>query len=78
MTPTRDDPPVLEEDDLLTAEEVAALLEVKTAWVHMLAARGAIPYVRPKRWWRAADYRFRRTEIEQWVRRDGGGSRDTL
>jgi len=33
-------------DQLLTAEEVARLLQVRTSWVYDAARRGAIPHVR--------------------------------
>ena len=61
---------VTKDDDLLTAAELAEWLDVPTGSIHALAARDAIPYVKPKKWWKAAEYRFWRSEIEEWLRSD--------
>lgn len=49
---------------LLTADEVAALLRVTTAWVYAQTRADRIPHVRLGRY-----VRFRRDAIEQWVAR---------
>jgi excisionase family DNA binding protein len=47
---------------LLTADEVAALLRVTTAWVYVQTRADRIPHVRLGRY-----VRFRQDAIEQWV-----------
>lgn len=37
---------VREPDDLLTADEVAAMLRMKRAWVYAETRRGSLPHVR--------------------------------
>jgi excisionase family DNA binding protein len=51
---------------LLTAAEVADLLQVTVAWVHQKARDGKIPAVRLEgdRYWR-----FDREDIDQWVKK---------
>ena len=56
-------PEKLTADDLLTAEQVAELLNVKTTTVHAWARSGAIPSVTLGRRVR----RFRRWEIQEWI-----------
>lgn len=48
--------------ELLTADEVARMLGVTTAWVYEQSRRGAIPTVTLGRY-----RRYRRESIEQWV-----------
>jgi excisionase family DNA binding protein len=49
-------------DRLLTAEEIAERLGVKTQWVWAQARAGAIPHVRLGRY-----RRFRESTIETWL-----------
>ena len=49
-------------DKLLTAEEVAELLGMKTDWVWAQARKGLIPHVRLGRY-----RRFRESAIEAWL-----------
>jgi excisionase family DNA binding protein len=49
-------------DRLLTAEEIAERLGVKTQWVWAQARAGRIPHVRLGRY-----QRFRESAIEEWV-----------
>lgn len=51
-----------EDDPLLTAEEVASLMRVTTAWVYAESRRDALPHVRLGRY-----VRFRRSAIERWL-----------
>lgn len=48
--------------ELLTAEEVARMLGVTTAWVYDQSRRGTIPTVTLGRY-----RRYRRESIERWV-----------
>lgn len=50
------------EDHLLTAAEVAELLNVAVSWVSTAAREGVLPCVRVGRW-----IRFRRPSILEWV-----------
>jgi excisionase family DNA binding protein len=50
------------EDALLTADEVAAMMQVSTAWVYAESRRDALPHVRLGRY-----VRFRRSAIERWL-----------
>jgi excisionase family DNA binding protein len=63
-TPSHGCPPQLsaEVDQLLTAEDVAALIGMTADYVYALARRGAIPVVRFGR-----SVRFRRGSIERWL-----------
>jgi excisionase family DNA binding protein len=47
---------------LLTADEVADLLGVTTAWIYSQSRAGAIPTVKLGRY-----YRYRREAIERWI-----------
>lgn len=47
---------------LLTAEEVAARLQVPTGWVYAAARRGELPSVRLGRY-----VRFRAEALERWL-----------
>lgn len=49
-------------DRLLTADDVAALLQVPTSWVYAEARAGRIPHVTLGRY-----RRFRRAAIDQWI-----------
>jgi excisionase family DNA binding protein len=49
-------------DDLLTAEEVAALLRVTPAWVYAQTRRQRIPHLRLGRY-----VRYRREALETWM-----------
>ena len=48
---------------LMTADEVAALLGVRTSWVYEQSRRGRIPTVTLGRY-----RRYRREAIEEWLR----------
>lgn len=50
--------------ELLTADEVAEMLGVTTAWVYEQSRQGRIPTVTLGRY-----RRYRRESIEDWVRR---------
>jgi excisionase family DNA binding protein len=50
-------------DRLLTADELAALLGVKTQWIWAQARAGRIPHVRLGRY-----RRFRESAVEAWLR----------
>jgi len=49
-------------DPLLTAEEVAALLQVTQAWVYAETRRRRIPHVRLGRY-----VRYRRSAVQGWI-----------
>ncbi len=57
---------------LLTADEVASLLRVTTAWVYAQTRADQIPHVRLGRY-----VRFRQDAIEQWIARIEAGADDT-
>jgi excisionase family DNA binding protein len=50
-------------DNLLTAEEVAALLQVTCAWVYAQTRRQRIPHLRLGRY-----VRYRREALDTWMR----------
>ena len=71
--PTRQ--PIAQDGDLLTAEEVAALLRVTPAWVYSETRRRRIPHIRLGRY-----VRYRREALAAWMdqledRSDGAGGR---
>jgi excisionase family DNA binding protein len=47
---------------LLTADDVAQMLQVKRSWVYAAARQGQIPHVRLGRY-----IRFREEAIERWL-----------
>ena len=49
-------------DDLLTADEVAALLRMTSAWVYSETRRNRIPHLRLGRY-----VRYRRSTISAWM-----------
>jgi excisionase family DNA binding protein len=49
-------------DDLLTADEVADLLRMTSAWVYAQTRRNRIPHMRLGRY-----FRYRRSAIEAWI-----------
>jgi excisionase family DNA binding protein len=51
--------------ELLTTEEVISFLRVNTRTLYRLIRAGDFPAVRVGRQWR-----FRRTDLEAWLRRD--------
>jgi excisionase family DNA binding protein len=51
-----------DDDRLLTADEVASLMQVTLAWVYAESRRDALPHVRLGRY-----IRFRRSAIERWL-----------
>jgi excisionase family DNA binding protein len=55
-------------DELLTSEEVAALLKVKAQTVRDAAWRGKLPCIRLWSGKKKTLLRFKRSEIEQFVR----------
>ena len=70
--PTTDtsEPPAEGEEDLMSVEEVAELLETSTGSILMLVARDSIPYVAPAAGAPSAAFRFRPAEIDEWLRSD--------
>jgi excisionase family DNA binding protein len=50
------------EDRLLTAEEVAGLLQVTKGWVYEQTRRDSMPHIRLGRY-----VRFRRSAVERWI-----------
>jgi excisionase family DNA binding protein len=58
--PTRQ--PIAQDGDLLTAEEVAALLRVTPAWVYAETRRRRIPHIRLGRY-----VRYRRDALVAWM-----------
>ncbi|HEV3094823.1 MAG TPA: helix-turn-helix domain-containing protein [Solirubrobacteraceae bacterium] len=54
--------PTSQHDDLLTAEEVAALLRVTPAWVYAQTRRHRIPHIRLGRY-----VRYRRDALGVWM-----------
>jgi excisionase family DNA binding protein len=59
MNPENATPPT---ESLLTADEVAALLQVTTPWVYAQTRAGLIPHVALGRY-----KRYRRSAIEDWL-----------
>lgn len=55
------------EDTLVTAEDVARILNVKVSTIYAAAKRGQIPSVRLWAGKRRTLLRFRRADIERWV-----------
>lgn len=72
----RETQPQAEQDPLLTADDVAALMRVTRAWVYAETRRDALPHLRLGRY-----VRYRRSAIEAWMvtveRGPGGGRRAT-
>jgi excisionase family DNA binding protein len=58
------------EEDLLSVEEVAEMLETSTGSILMLVARDSIPYVAPAAGAPSAAFRFRPADIDEWLRSD--------
>jgi excisionase family DNA binding protein len=59
----------MSDDRLLTAGEVAELLQVKESWVREHTRLGEIPHVRLGRY-----VRYRRSEVLAWLNRRASGS----
>jgi excisionase family DNA binding protein len=55
-------------EPLMTAHEVAALLRLRPVTVYAAAAKGLIPCVRLWKGGRRGLIRFRRSEVESWLR----------
>ncbi len=51
-------------DEILTVDEVAALLKVGDKTVYTMAQRGEIPAFKVREQWR-----FRRADIDEWISR---------
>jgi excisionase family DNA binding protein len=64
------EPPAEGEEDLMSVEEVADMLETSTGSILMLVARDSIPYVAPAAGAPSAAFRFRPDEIDEWLRSD--------
>ena len=62
--------PVEGEEDLMSVEEVAEMLETSTGSILMLVARDSIPYVAPVAGAPSAAFRFRPADIDEWLRSD--------
>ena len=56
------DAPVAGYDQVITADEVAALLRMTPAWVYAETRRNRIPHMRLGRY-----FRYRRSAIEAWM-----------
>ena len=54
--------PNLDRGQLLTADEVAALMQVTRGWVYAETRRNALPHLRLGRY-----VRYRRSAIEAWM-----------
>jgi len=59
-----------EKPEIMTVEDVADYLRIKTSTVYEWAASGKLPGVKVGRLWR-----FERSEIEKWVRENRQGKR---
>lgn len=57
----------MSQPELLTAEEVAALLRVKPSTVYDAAARGVLPVLRLWKGKRRTLIRFRRSDLETFI-----------
>ena len=62
--------PLNGEEPLMSVEEVAQMLDTSTGSILMLVARDSIPYVEPAAGAPSAAFRFRRAEIDDWLRSD--------
>jgi excisionase family DNA binding protein len=58
------------EEPLMNVEEVAEMLDTSTGSILMLVARDSIPYVEAAPGAPQAEFRFRRADIEEWLRSD--------
>lgn len=65
----------MSQPDLLTAEEVATLLRVKASTVYDAAARGVLPVLRLWKGKRRTLIRFRRSDLEEFIRKRSGAAR---
>jgi excisionase family DNA binding protein len=63
MNPPTQEAAVAGEDPLLTADQVAALLQVTPAWVYAETRRRRIPHLRLGRY-----VRYRRSALDVWMR----------
>ncbi|WP_445152802.1 helix-turn-helix domain-containing protein [Baekduia sp. Peel2402] len=61
-----------DQEALMTADEVASLMQVTSAWVYAESRRGALPHVRLGRY-----VRFRRSAINRWLDDSERGPRTT-
>lgn len=59
--------PAEDAEELLTVEEVAQMLKVKPQWLYGAAQRGDVPRVKVG----SKFVRFRKSEIEDWIKRGG-------
>jgi excisionase family DNA binding protein len=50
------------DDRLMTAAEVADMLDVKVSWVRSATREGTIPHIRLGRW-----VRYRRSSVLAWI-----------
>lgn len=57
-------------DELLTADDVAAMLRVTKAWVYAETRRGALPHIRLGRY-----VRYRRAAVLAWIEAIERGAR---
>lgn len=55
-------------DEILTVDEVAALLKVGDKTVYTMAQRGEIPAFKVREQWR-----FRRADIDEWISHQTAG-----
>jgi excisionase family DNA binding protein len=56
------------EEELLTRDEVAELLGIKKDWVGLVIDRHDFPFVVTGPGDQMEDYRFRRSEVEAWMK----------
>jgi excisionase family DNA binding protein len=62
MSRAKPDAPPASDDEVITADEVAALLRMTPAWVYSETRRNRIPHMRLGRY-----FRYRRSTIEAWM-----------
>ncbi len=58
--------------DIMTIDEVANYLKLKLKTAYHLAAKGDIPGFKV-----GGSWRFRRSEIEKWIKRQEAGKRES-
>ena len=66
MMPSTEEELLVAEEELLTADEVAALLKVGKKWVYGAVRRGKFPHVKVGRY-----VRFSKVQVDEWIRAGG-------
>jgi excisionase family DNA binding protein len=64
------EPSVNGEEPLMSVEEVAQMLDTSSGSILMLVARDSIPYVEAAPGAPRGEFRFRRADIDEWLRSD--------